>query len=274
MKCERCGCATESVKEFTRHRQVALQTSLSCVSDCGHEEWCALRAWPERHPGPCMRTLADACAPGCRHSGQEKHPATCEPTSAAMLGEAIALGHRLDAAICSARDRIGETTAIVTARAHALEALAALGLAKREAKAREAESEAIRRAFSAQVGRMEAFKAKVEHVLGSAVEEACSGGSADRRGVDGTGIPAGSGRGSVATGEGQAVAPETCWTTIIGAPTHNLGELPEKCSTCDASRAEDGGRLLVKPDAMGLHYADCPPGCLVLHAPSSPGVRT
>lgn len=35
-----------------------------------------------------------------------------------------------------------------------------------------------------------------------------------------------------------ATAPETCWTTFIGAPTHNLGELPEKCCTCAAHRKQ------------------------------------
>lgn len=31
---------------------------------------------------------------------------------------------------------------------------------------------------------------------------------------------------------------EACWTSLIGAPTHNLGDLPERCYTCAAHRRE------------------------------------
>lgn len=37
-------------------------------------------------------------------------------------------------------------------------------------------------------------------------------------------------------------SPNACWTSFIGAPMHDLGTLPEKCSTCDAKQRQDAKR--------------------------------
>lgn len=36
----------------------------------------------------------------------------------------------------------------------------------------------------------------------------------------------------------QSMTADLCWTSLVGAPTHNLGDLPEKCFTCAAKRRE------------------------------------
>jgi hypothetical protein len=39
-------------------------------------------------------------------------------------------------------------------------------------------------------------------------------------------------------------SPNACWTSLIGAPMHDLGALPEKCFTCAAKQREDGARMV------------------------------
>jgi hypothetical protein len=35
----------------------------------------------------------------------------------------------------------------------------------------------------------------------------------------------------------------TCWSTLIGATPHNLGEMPDVCFTCAAKRVEDRAKV-------------------------------
>lgn len=88
--------------------------------------WCDVA--PKPHAGPCMtaamlaakrenptaydtlpadwgRAPAATCTPGCRHAGQEKHPATCEPAPASMLGEALWHAKRARALALSAKSQ-------------------------------------------------------------------------------------------------------------------------------------------------------------------------
>lgn len=43
------------------------------------------------------------------------------------------------------------------------------------------------------------------------------------------------------------MAEETCWTSFIGHPTHNLGSQPERCYTCAAKQREERRAFLSAP---------------------------
>lgn len=37
---------------------------------------------------------------------------------------------------------------------------------------------------------------------------------------------------------------DSCWTTLIGAVAHRLGDMPDTCFTCAAKRAEDRAQAI------------------------------
>lgn len=62
------------------------------------------------------------------------------------------------------------------------------------------------------------------------------------------------------------MADDLCWTSLVGAPTHNLGDLPEKCFTCEAKRREDRAKMAPRgPDTCG--------GCGEVHLSGEDCVR-
>lgn len=52
---------------------------------------------------------------------------------------------------------------------------------------------------------------------------------------------------------------DACWTSFVGAPTHSLGELPERCYTCAAKQRENMCiRCHINPrHRTGAGCADC-----------------
>lgn len=80
------------------------------------------------HPGGCV-TTPEALRSHPLSSITTDAVASASGTPGLMLGEAVALGHRLDAIICTARDAsllVDVASDVTAARAHLLEALAAL----------------------------------------------------------------------------------------------------------------------------------------------------
>lgn len=176
------------------------------------ESWCVLRTWPEVHPGPCMRTLADA-----------------SPTPAAMLGEAL---KGIDA-VYAALKTSGALPYSSPIWGDLDGFRKAVSDAKREAEAREATAKGV---------------AMFERVSAGLSREPKDGECLMP-------LPA-----TAAEWKAQGftyAAPETCWTTFIGAPTHRLGELPEKCLTCAAKRAEERAREACPHRVSGADACDC-----------------